>query len=100
MKKELLEKADSKIYYDKHQFILEIRDCPHVKFAKENNRPIPDDFDHCLKCYMLYYPIMRKYGYSIESTVHGQSGRCVLRVTRQIRSAISSIDKQLTAGDN
>jgi len=90
------EKAGARVYYDREQFVLEVSDCPHMRFARENDRPIPGDFDHCLKCFMLYYPIMRKYGYNMESTVHGQSGYCVLRVTRQKRSAIPAVDKKLT----
>ncbi len=93
------EGADAKTYYDKHQFIIEISDCPHMKFAKEYKMPIPDDFDHCMKCFILYYPIMRKYGYNLESIVHGQSGYCVFKITKQIRSAIPKIDKKLTTGN-
>jgi len=91
------EGADSIIHYDNHQFILEIKNCPHMKFAKEHKRPIPDDFDHCMKCYVLYYFIMRKYGYNWENIVHDQSGQCIFKATRQTRSAIPKIDKKLTA---
>lgn len=93
-----MEKAGGKLYYDKDQFIIEVYDCPHIRFEREHNRPIPDDFDHCLKCYVLYYFIMRKYGYNWECIVHGQSGYCMWRATKQVRSSIPEIDKKLTAG--
>jgi hypothetical protein len=88
-----LEHAGTKIYYDKDQFILQVYDCPHMRFAREHNRPIPDDFDHCLKCFILYYLIVRKYGYNLENIVHNQSGYCFFRITKQSRSSIPEVDK-------
>lgn len=80
--------TDNKIHFDKDRFILVIGNCPNRVFEKEHGRPLPRDYDPCLRCFIYNSLIFRKYGYKVDFSPHGTTGYCSLCITKQNHSSI------------